>query len=291
VLDDALLGWLRGELQVLRNALFAASKVAALVAVGLASLPRDGLLIYTSWAVGILVSLVGLAGLDAWKGRALHAYRPRWQLVRQLRRAAMLHHLVNLALQAPPMALPLLVTTVLSTTSTAYFYPAWMVASFAFVGPIALATAFYPVGAAAPDALALRLRFSLLIALLVGLATYLALLVGAELLLSPFGRIYAAEGAPCLQLLGLGIFPLIVKEHYVVIRRLHGRLLGGAAMLAAGGLLELVLAALGATLGGLTGLSLGWVLAVCVEAVVMAPTVYRATNLQPGRHAESPGTV
>jgi hypothetical protein len=69
-----------------------------------------------------------------------------------------------------------------------------------------------------------------------------------------------------------------VKEHYVVVCRLQGRLLSGAAWLAAGGALELILAALGAAAANLTGLSLGWVLAVCVEAVMMAPTVYRAAR-------------
>jgi hypothetical protein len=34
---------------------------------------------------------------------------------------------------------------------------------------------------------------------------------------------------------------------------------------------------LGARLGGLVGLSLGWVVAVYVEAVFMSPAVYRAT--------------
>ncbi len=39
---------------------------------------------------------------------------------------------------------------------------------------------------------------------------------------------------------------------------------------------ELTLAALGARLGGLSGLSLGWVAAICVEAALMARPVYQA---------------
>ncbi len=41
-----------------------------------------------------------------------------------------------------------------------------------------------------------------------------------------------------------------------------------------GGVLELVAAALGASLGGLLGLSLGWVLAITIEAIFMFHTVY-----------------
>jgi hypothetical protein len=39
--------------------------------------------------------------------------------------------------------------------------------------------------------------------------------------------------------------------------------------------LELALAATGAALGGLPGLSVGWLIAVTIEAIVMAPAVYR----------------
>ena len=42
-----------------------------------------------------------------------------------------------------------------------------------------------------------------------------------------------------------------------------------------GGLLEMGAAALGAKFAGLSGLSLGWVLAICVEAAFMLPTIYK----------------
>jgi len=45
-----------------------------------------------------------------------------------------------------------------------------------------------------------------------------------------------------------------------------------------GGVLELSASALGAHLGGLTGLSLGWFSAVCIEAAFMSPRVYRAVR-------------
>jgi len=51
----------------------------------------------------------------------------------------------------------------------------------------------------------------------------------------------------------------------------------------AGGVLELVGAALGARLGGLSGLGLGLVLAATVEALFMSRTVYKTV-----RSAEGP---
>ena len=64
VLDQALIGLLRGELQFWRNTLFAASKLAALITTGLAlhsSLFRGGVAIYATWALGNAISLVPLA--------------------------------------------------------------------------------------------------------------------------------------------------------------------------------------------------------------------------------------
>jgi hypothetical protein len=49
-----------------------------------------------------------------------------------------------------------------------------------------------------------------------------------------------------------------------------------ALPIAIGSLLELGIAGLGARFGGLVGLSLGWVVAVCIEAIFMFPAVYRA---------------
>jgi hypothetical protein len=43
-----------------------------------------------------------------------------------------------------------------------------------------------------------------------------------------------------------------------------------------GGLLELGAAAIGAHLGGLAGLSIGWVIAICIESMFMFHTVYKA---------------
>ena len=52
-----------------------------------------------------------------------------------------------------------------------------------------------------------------------------------------------------------------------------------------GGLLEVLMAAIGAYLGGLTGLSLGWTMAVGVEAIFMLRPVYQVATLQRAERA------
>jgi hypothetical protein len=48
-----------------------------------------------------------------------------------------------------------------------------------------------------------------------------------------------------------------------------------------GAILEIALATLGALMGGMVGLTIGWIVAVCVEAIVTIRTVYRAAVATP----------
>src|SRR5699024_11067773 len=128
----ALIGLLRGELQLGRNTLFALVKLLVLALVGLVVAGRSGLLIYATWIAGSLVSLAFLVALARRRPRWRAAVRPEWALLRKLGRAALGHHALNLALQVPGLTLPVLVTIVLSATANAHFYVAWMVVSLLF---------------------------------------------------------------------------------------------------------------------------------------------------------------
>ncbi len=280
VLDQALIGLLRGGLQLWRNAAFAVIKLGVLV--GIALWLGDGrwLTIYWTWIIGNLISLAGVGAFVAWRWSGLrgHRLRPQWSLLRRFGRSALGHHGLNMALQLPNLTLPLLVTSLLSATANAYYYAASIVAGPFFFGTLALVTSLYAVGSRSPEALAQRIRFTLGIALAAGIAGNVALLVGADLLLRLFGTGYAAQAGWALRLLGLCVFPIIIKDHYVTLSRIHGRLLGTAILATAGGGVELGLAALGARSAGLPGLVIGWGVALTVEAALMAPAVYRAAR-------------
>ena len=56
------------------------------------------------------------------------------------------------------------------------------------------------------------------------------------------------------------------------------RVVSAARVMALCAAFELVLAAIGARLGGLAGLSLGWLTAICIEAVLMALPVFRVAS-------------
>lgn len=285
VVDQALIGLLRGDIQLGRNVLFATAKLLALVATVLWTSRRLGLTIYATWIVGNLISLGALAGLAGLKGHWKAASLPHWSALRGLGRAAVGHQALNLAIGAPVLILPVAVTVLLSARMNAYFYTAWMMAGLIFIGPEALGIVLYAMGGRDRAGLARTVRLTLGLALGVGLLGNCVTLLGANQVLSLFGNGYPAHAAQVLRIVSLGVFPLIIKQHYIAIARISGRLTGATLLMAAGACLEVAVAGVGATLGGLTGLSLGWVLGLSGEAALVWRPVYQtATRVEVHPH-------
>ncbi|HCI82959.1 MAG TPA: hypothetical protein DHW02_25080, partial [Ktedonobacter sp.] len=70
VLDQVLIGLLRGELQLGRNILFASIKLIALAIVGYFLIQQHaGIFIFATWAIGEALSLALLSGYAVAKGK------------------------------------------------------------------------------------------------------------------------------------------------------------------------------------------------------------------------------
>ncbi|MDQ2715664.1 MAG: hypothetical protein M3Z08_12210, partial [Chloroflexota bacterium] len=240
---------------------------------------RQGTTIYTTWAIGNIISLGALAVYtlfkQGWRGRR---YLPQWGLVRRLGRAALQHHLLNLTLQAPTLMLPVLVTILLSARMNAWFYVSWMIASFVFLIPNALTTVLHAMNAATPATLAHKARMTLGLAFGTSVLAICTLQFIAQQALSLFGSVYAVQAAGNLRILLLAAFPLIIRTHYISICRIQDRIAPAMLGMLPGTLLELLAAALGGYLGSLSGLSTGWVMAIYVESLFMLRTVWQATQ-------------
>jgi O-antigen/teichoic acid export membrane protein len=284
VLDQALIGLLRGGLQLWRNALFAATKLVALLAVGLYLANRVGLTIYATWALGNLLSLIALFGYALVKGRwSLKACLPQWGLLRRLRSAALQHHILNLTILAPGLMLPVLVTILLSARVNAWFYVSFTLANFVSIVLFALTTVLYAMSAGEPAGISRRIRLTLSLSIAISILANCVLFFGARQILSLFGPAYAQQAVWSLRILGLSAFPVIIKDHYIAISRIHNRMTYAIKPIAIGALLELAGPIIGAYLGNLAGLSLGWVLAQTIEAVYMSVTVYRTMHSRQDR--------
>jgi O-antigen/teichoic acid export membrane protein len=282
VLDQALVGLSRGGLQLRRNVVFASVELVALAAVSIWWRSAPVLAIYGTWVVGFIISLFSLGhilGLRRW----LRAFpRMEWRLLRSLGLAAIGHHALNLVLQTPGLVLPLVVTAILGAKMNAGFYMAWMVASLVFVAPDSLAVVLFNANAANQQKLASQMRVMLALSAAIGVAANLAMWLLAGPLLTLFGAGYEVA-RDSLRLLTVAVFPLIVRDYFVALRRISGRVASTAGLLALGGALEISLAAVGAQHWGLNGLTTGWLSALCVEALCVAPVVVRAARRGAGQ--------
>ncbi len=268
IVDQVMIALLRGGLQLWRNILFAVAKLALLYGIAVLVSEKVGMNIYLAWMLGNALSLVALAVFLISK-RTRILYRPQFGFIRNLGRAALAHHATNLILQAPSLIMPIAVTTLLSAAANASFYSAWMIASFLFVLPAHLTTVLHAVGAQSPAIVISKMRSTMKLAFFIALPASCALFIGAGLLLSIFGKQYVDEAAWSLRILGLGVFPLIIKYHYIAVLRIYDRVQSAILFLLFVSIMEISFSIVGLELGALTGLSIGWVLALCLEASLM----------------------
>jgi hypothetical protein len=144
VLDLALLGLLRGDLQLARISVFAFAKLGLLVAAGvvlLGSQPRVTIL--GTWIIGIPLSIVALGAYSARKGSLGRILPLEFETLRMLPRAALRNHVLNLSFAPSDWMMPILVTAILSAATGGPFFIAWVIAGVAMFAPWALAQALY----------------------------------------------------------------------------------------------------------------------------------------------------
>lgn len=277
VLDQCLVGALRGDLQLIRNLTFALAKLIALVIVG-QFIGGGGLAVVATWVIGDAVSVLLLAAHWARRIPVKRALPREWGLLRRLMPHALGHHMMNVGLLAPSWALPVIVTATLSAERNAGFFVAQLVTGPGLYIPGALAFSLFAVAARSPEQLHHKVRMTLALSLVAAVAAAIGVFVFGRLILGLFGPSYVEDGSIALIALTLTMFPLTVKVHFANLRRLQGRLLGGSAIIVGGAILELVMPAVGAIVWGIAGVSIGVLVAMTLQALVMLPTVVRAAR-------------
>jgi O-antigen/teichoic acid export membrane protein len=277
VLDEALLGTLGGSPQLWRNTGFAVGKLAALA--GLVVLWHDqfGTSILAAWTAGTALSLLPVTVLLRRRGVRL-LVRPHWRALRRLGRASVTSTWLNNALQAPVLALPILATGMLAAADGGAFYMASNVMMIAVMLPYHFTTALYAASAADPSGLTAKLRLTLRICLLAGLIGVPLVIICAHPLLRLFGAQYAARATVSLQLMILGYFGSVLKNHYIALCRISGRLTRASVFASAALAARIAAAAVGAMADGLTGLSLALLLVMCAEGAYAVPALWAALH-------------
>ena len=282
VFDQATIGLMRGGIQLARNIAFAIVKLLALPAAAIILHDQFGVGITLSWVAGMALSLV-LVAVRLWFAGEPVLTRPDWGVLRGLGKTAMAHNWLNVGMTMPYYVLPVLVTLIVSPAANAAYYIALMLSGFLFIVPTHLSTVLFAVVAADPKVVARKLRFAIRVSFLIGLPGMIALILGAHLALSLFGRGYAAVATLPLCLLVLGYPASVPKALYIAVCRASGKISRAAVVLTACSCMEIAAAAAGGLAGGLTGLAIALLAARYVEALVTTPPVIRAA-LGHGRH-------
>lgn len=275
VLDGASVGLLRGRLQLARNSVFATVKLALVPAAARLLPVASGMQLVAIWIVGTVSSVfVVLDLVHNREGRA-RGRRIDFSLVRSHRGLALRHHWLNVAILAPRLALPVVAALIVGPRLTAAFYSALLLVTFVISVPGVLTTVLFALKPGDDAAMRHQVRFTMGISAIVAAVTGPLFFLGSRFALSLFSPHYVVASTS-LWILGLITAPSAVKAHYVAVARVANRL-GEAALLATVGALgEVALATFGGVLGGISGMALGWLVALCAEAVIFGPTVLRA---------------
>jgi len=286
VLDSAFVGLLRSLLQTWRTFLASAFKLTLLLAAAFAGFAGGANTIVLALIGGQILSVLVIGGILARRDSNIWQ-PPNFRLLQRLGRNVVGHHLLNLAAQTPTLVMPVLVASILSAEVNAAFYAAWMVFNVILLGPASLTTLLFTIGVVEPTRIRQRLSFSLWICALASPIAWGSLMLGADHILGIFGAAYATQGGPVLKIVGAAIFAVAIKYHYIAIQRLNNSMARASLVLFAGAIVELAAASFGARVGGLTGFVEGWVVAIYLEALVMAPALGRFAMKQSGQPAHA----
>jgi O-antigen/teichoic acid export membrane protein len=285
LLDDACIGLLRGDLQLKRNIVFAVSKLLILPPIILLWNDRSGKEIVAVWVAGLAISLLTLTRRlrNLTRGQSS---RLDFRRVIEQRRLVVGHHSLNLSVDAPGLALPVIVVLILGAAKGAAFTSAWFMTGFVSVIPRHLSTVLFALAPGDEAALQREVRKTMRICLILSLAAIPFFVLFSGLILDIYGKGYEVAKVAMI-ILALTTYPGSIKTHYVAISRVRGRMQQAALYTLLGACIEVGLSAVGGEWWGLTGVAVGCLVAITIEAILFAPVVYGVLRRP---HSEMNGT-
>lgn len=171
--------------------------------------------------------------------------------------------------------LPLLVVAVLGKADNAYFYIAFVIAGAVRAVAQAMSTSLVVEGGHDESELAALTRLSMRRYVRYAVSGTAVLVIGAGLLLRPFGPEYVERGTTLLRLLLLATVPQAVVTLYLGVERVRARVSKVLAAEAATTVLVTVGVVVGMRSWGLVGVGLAWLGAQMIVAAVVAPSLWR----------------
>lgn len=274
VLDEALIGKALGRVQLNRNVVFSASKLVFCWAIAAVVEVTTAGTILWAWVTGSLLSLAFTAIELTLRNHRIFQL-PRRSAMAGLGARTADHSTINLAQMAPRLGLPILASIVLIESEYAAFFAAWMIASFLYMLPTHTSTAMFSIAIGDRASLARRLRTALVVLLVPGTALAIAAAALASLLLGLFGDDYGVAGIG-LAVLAAGYLPCVLKEMYIAVERVEGRLRPAGLILLGAAAVELTAGTIGGAFAGIEGAALGYILGTCLLSITYVRSITAA---------------
>jgi len=278
VVDGALVGLLHGKWQLYRNTLLAVLKLGLLLIA--VAMTRNGAAIILTWIVSLGISLAVVCWHASMRS-VLILTAPDFRSLSRRISVVMRHHVLNLAVMAPFFIMPLVVSVCVGPEVNAAFYAGWMIFFVGQLVPVSLTTVLFAVGAVDSALQPLRLRFSFVLSLGFSVVVAGILALFSDHILGLFNPAYPALAGSAVRLFGLGLLGAVVKQHYILLMRMRGKMMTAALRLGLGACLEIGLAAAGGVAGGVAWLTVGWLVAVTVQVAFLLPPVLRFLRSAP----------
>lgn len=258
--DQISMGLERGRQAITRNVacgLLTLAPLAALPALGI-GVSKLGL--FLAWVLGGAGTVIfGLLQLRKTCGGYL--YRPRLvrSLVPAMATTGLANHTLTLTERVPGLALPVVVTELLSPQANAYWYVIWMSAWVVFITPNSVGVALFAEGSHRPETMSGATTQALRVSLVFGGTGAVLLYIIARPLLDLLGHDYARAGAAPLRILLLGVIPMAFVSAYNARCRARRRIGEAIVTGTLGGLAAVIVTAMAGVHYGLSGMAVAWV--------------------------------
>lgn len=260
VLDGASVALRRSDYALVRAAVAGIAKVLLLICAWLTT-ALSATTVVAAWSLATIgACLLGYKQIRS----TFPAYRYKPRISGDWARVAITkglsNHVLYLSRLAPTLAIPLVVTEVLSPSENAYWYAAWMIAFLLRFIPETTAHATLAEITNRSASVASGIWKNMSSSFLVSLLAMIVLITIAHPILSFMGRDYANAGTTPLRLLALSILPQIFIESYLLVRRATMQLREANIAFAISGVASIAAAVYGGETHGLVGVAAGWLI-------------------------------
>jgi O-antigen/teichoic acid export membrane protein len=260
LLDGTSVALRRADYALIRAALAGIAKVLLLICAWLAASLSVSTVV-AAWSVSTIgACLLGYRQIRS--SFPTYRYRPRitgdWGRIALTK--GLSNHVLNLSRLAPALAIPLVVTELLSPAENAYWYAAWMIAFLLRFIPETTAHATLAEITNRSASIATGIWRNMSSSFVVSLVAMIALITIAHPILRLMGPQYASAGTTPLRLLALSIFPQIFTESYILVRRATLQLREANIAFGIVAVASIAAAAYGAQSHGLVGVAAGWLI-------------------------------